>query len=415
MARAAARGFRRSSGSRRPRSRASRTSASRASRSASTRICARAATPSSSASSSARRRASAARAPARPADARALPLGAPGRGARRLPGGAQRARRGARDRAGPRAAGAAPGDPPPGPRARRSRRSSRRPRARSRARRIRGPQRELAVCSARRSKMPVRAAGGSSSSSGEPGIGKSRLADELVTRARECGAEVLFGRCWEAGGAPAYWPWMQALRVYICESRARGGARRSRPGRGRARAVAARASRDPAGLAGARPRRLGGRALPPLRRDCRSSSGARRHAGRSCWCSTICMPPTRRRCCSCSFSPASSAASRLLVLGAFRDVDPLPSAALAAMLAEVAREPGTRRVPLGGLSEAGGRQLRGADCVGDRLARVRRGAPRGNGGQPAVRGRNGAPASRSRASGQGPAGRGGRSRRASVT
>src|SRR5207247_9716250 len=23
------------------------------------------------------------------------------------------------------------------------------------------------------------------------------------------------GRCWEAGGAPAYWPWVQALRAYV--------------------------------------------------------------------------------------------------------------------------------------------------------------------------------------------------------
>jgi DNA-binding SARP family transcriptional activator len=50
---------------------------------------------------------------------------------------------------------------------------------------------------------------------GEPGIGKSRLADELVTRARSRGAAVLVGRCWEAGGAPAYWPWVQALRAHV--------------------------------------------------------------------------------------------------------------------------------------------------------------------------------------------------------
>jgi tetratricopeptide (TPR) repeat protein len=50
---------------------------------------------------------------------------------------------------------------------------------------------------------------------GEPGIGKSRLADELATRARERGFLVLWGRCWEAGGAPAYWPWVQALRAYV--------------------------------------------------------------------------------------------------------------------------------------------------------------------------------------------------------
>src|SRR5438874_1036397 len=50
---------------------------------------------------------------------------------------------------------------------------------------------------------------------GEPGIGKSRLAEELVSHARERGAQVLIGRCWEAGGAPAYWPWVQALRVCV--------------------------------------------------------------------------------------------------------------------------------------------------------------------------------------------------------
>jgi DNA-binding SARP family transcriptional activator len=41
---------------------------------------------------------------------------------------------------------------------------------------------------------------------GEPGIGKSRLLEELGARARSRGADVILGRCWEAGGAPAYWP-----------------------------------------------------------------------------------------------------------------------------------------------------------------------------------------------------------------
>jgi AAA ATPase domain len=50
---------------------------------------------------------------------------------------------------------------------------------------------------------------------GEPGIGKSRMAEELATRARERGVQVVWGRCWEAGGAPAYWPWVQSLRSLI--------------------------------------------------------------------------------------------------------------------------------------------------------------------------------------------------------
>jgi DNA-binding SARP family transcriptional activator len=50
--------------------------------------------------------------------------------------------------------------------------------------------------------------------SGEAGIGKSRLIEELAGRASDMGVRVLWGRCWEAGGAPAYWPWVQVLRAY---------------------------------------------------------------------------------------------------------------------------------------------------------------------------------------------------------
>lgn len=49
---------------------------------------------------------------------------------------------------------------------------------------------------------------------GEPGIGKTRLLEELAVRASDevC---VLWGRCWEAGAASAYWPWIQILRDLI--------------------------------------------------------------------------------------------------------------------------------------------------------------------------------------------------------
>src|SRR5215467_13208492 len=50
---------------------------------------------------------------------------------------------------------------------------------------------------------------------GDPGIGKSRLADEVAARARDRGVKVAWGRCWEAGGAPAYWPWVQSLRACV--------------------------------------------------------------------------------------------------------------------------------------------------------------------------------------------------------
>ncbi|MGH3040689.1 MAG: ATP-binding protein, partial [Gaiellaceae bacterium] len=50
---------------------------------------------------------------------------------------------------------------------------------------------------------------------GEPGIGKSRLADAIAAEARDQDAAVLWGRSWEAGGAPAYWPWVQSLRTLV--------------------------------------------------------------------------------------------------------------------------------------------------------------------------------------------------------
>src|SRR5215510_4788885 len=46
---------------------------------------------------------------------------------------------------------------------------------------------------------------------GEPGIGKTSVADRASAAATERGFTVLWGRCWEAGGAPAYWPWMDLL------------------------------------------------------------------------------------------------------------------------------------------------------------------------------------------------------------
>ncbi|GAA5123676.1 hypothetical protein GCM10023339_43950 [Alloalcanivorax gelatiniphagus] len=45
---------------------------------------------------------------------------------------------------------------------------------------------------------------------GEAGIGKTRLVEEAVRTVGD-DALVVWGRCWEHDGAPAYWPWEQAL------------------------------------------------------------------------------------------------------------------------------------------------------------------------------------------------------------
>ncbi len=49
---------------------------------------------------------------------------------------------------------------------------------------------------------------------GEPGIGKTRLAEQLCRRADAEGAWVLWGRGLEGDHEPAYWPWVQMLRDY---------------------------------------------------------------------------------------------------------------------------------------------------------------------------------------------------------
>ncbi|HLF05323.1 MAG TPA: AAA family ATPase [Dehalococcoidia bacterium] len=50
---------------------------------------------------------------------------------------------------------------------------------------------------------------------GEPGIGKTRMAQELAATAAGLGAQVLWGRCYEEAGAPPFWPWLQPLRAYV--------------------------------------------------------------------------------------------------------------------------------------------------------------------------------------------------------
>lgn len=47
---------------------------------------------------------------------------------------------------------------------------------------------------------------------GEPGMGKTRLCEEVADRARAHGVRVLWGRGYEEAGAPAFWPWVQVLR-----------------------------------------------------------------------------------------------------------------------------------------------------------------------------------------------------------
>lgn len=49
---------------------------------------------------------------------------------------------------------------------------------------------------------------------GDPGIGKTRTAEMLARAAEQRGVNVLWGRCYEEPGAPPYWPWVKLIRGY---------------------------------------------------------------------------------------------------------------------------------------------------------------------------------------------------------
>ena len=52
---------------------------------------------------------------------------------------------------------------------------------------------------------------------GEPGVGKTRLAEEVAGRARAMGVTVCCGRATEAEGSPPYWPFRQVMRGLLDE------------------------------------------------------------------------------------------------------------------------------------------------------------------------------------------------------
>ncbi|MGH7806445.1 MAG: ATP-binding protein, partial [Candidatus Binatia bacterium] len=53
---------------------------------------------------------------------------------------------------------------------------------------------------------------------GEPGIGKTRLVEEVALEAARSGAIALWARCREWPGAPPFWPWIQALRDLVARA-----------------------------------------------------------------------------------------------------------------------------------------------------------------------------------------------------
>jgi DNA-binding SARP family transcriptional activator len=183
---------------------------------------------------------------------------------------------------------------------------------------------------------------------GEPGIGKSRLTEELLARARVRGARVLVGRCWEAGGAPAYWPWVQSMRSYVRETEP--ATLRDQLGAG---------ASDLAQLVPELRDLFPDLGEPPAL----ESESARFRLFDST--ASFLASAARSRPLVIAIDDLHAADepsllllrflarelshSRLLVIGAYRDVDPTPKGALVAAVTELSREPVTRTLALPGL------------------------------------------------------------------
>ena len=167
---------------------------------------------------------------------------------------------------------------------------------------------------------------------GEPGIGKSRLAEELIAQARVRGTTVLVGRAWEAGGAPAYWPWVQALRAYVREA-------------------------DASSLPELFPD------VPAAESDDSLAARFRLFEAVTSFLRTAAVQrpivlvlddlhaADTPSLLLLQFLARELVPLRILVVAISRDVDPLPSAELGELFAELVREPAARRIELTGLNE----------------------------------------------------------------
>ncbi|HEY1358854.1 MAG TPA: BTAD domain-containing putative transcriptional regulator [Thermoleophilaceae bacterium] len=184
---------------------------------------------------------------------------------------------------------------------------------------------------------------------GEPGIGKSRLAEELVQEAAERGARVLVGRCWEAGGAPAYWPWVQVLRSLLQE-REPGSVESPAPGPGAAALAQLvpelrQTSPDAPALASAGARF---QLFEEIARLLRESAAAE---------PLVVVLDDLQAADTPSllllqFLAGQLARSRFLIAALHRDDDLRDDRSFATCVADIAREPTTRRLRLAGLSAA---------------------------------------------------------------
>jgi len=185
---------------------------------------------------------------------------------------------------------------------------------------------------------------------GQAGIGKTRIAEELCADARAREARVIWGRCHEGEGAPAYWPWRQVLRAYA--SGRPPAALTSEVGE----ATAEVAQLVPE-LAGTQARPMPAAALDPemarfrlfdavstVLRSASADTGLVMVLDDLHWAD-------RASLLLLEFVAQELGDSRLLLIGTYRDVEVDRRHRLSSTLAELVRQPWTSRLTLGGLAQ----------------------------------------------------------------
>ena len=197
---------------------------------------------------------------------------------------------------------------------------------------------------------------------GEPGIGKTRLAEEAARRAAAAGIQVAWGRCHEGDGPPALWPWAHVVRQLTAELA---------PGQ-----LAAILGPSAAWLGPLMPELAGpGQAGPPPLADL---GAARFQLNQAVAGLLRRLADTRPLLVvvddlhwadAPSLSLLASLAAdlkdaSLVVVGTYRDVEVVPGRPLADTLGALAREPVVERISLGGLDRAGVARLIGATIGG---------------------------------------------------
>ena len=193
---------------------------------------------------------------------------------------------------------------------------------------------------------------------GEPGIGKSRLADELGARAREAGHIVLWGRAWEDAGAPPYWPWIQALRTYLRNVDAAMLRRQLGPGAGDVAQILPEltailddvTATEPSDADAAR-----FQLFDSVTTFVRNAATDRRLLIVLDDLHTADTPSIRLL----RFLARQLGEIPLLVVGTYRDIELTPGHPLTDAIASLGREPATRVISLGGLGREAVRDLIG--------------------------------------------------------